>query len=130
MAPKILIVDDSNTVRMQVKNALVAAGFEVVEAADGNEGLARLESVADLAAVVCDINMPNMSGLELLERVPASASHVPFVMLTTEGQPALMQRARAHGAKGWLVKPFKPDLLVAAMRKLTMAPAASTALPA
>lgn len=119
MATKILIVDDSTVVRMQVRNALAAAGFEVVEAKDGVEGLASLNQHQDLRGVVCDVNMPNMSGLELLEAVPAGSKHIPFVMLTTEGQPALMQRAREYGAKGWLVKPLKPDALVATIKKLT-----------
>jgi two-component system, chemotaxis family, chemotaxis protein CheY len=118
---KILVVDDSATVRQQVRAALADTGFEVVEAADGLEGLDAITARNDLAAVVCDVNMPRLGGLQMLEmlnekgKVPA----LPVVMLTTEGQPALMQQAKAAGARGWLVKPFKPATLVATLRKLT-----------
>ncbi len=121
MDKKILVVDDSATVRQQVRAALADTGFEVVEAADGLEGLDAINGRSDLAAVVCDVNMPRLGGLQMLEmlnekgKVPA----LPVVMLTTEGQPALMQQAKAAGARGWLVKPFKPATLVATLRKLT-----------
>ena len=117
MASKVMVIDDSMMVRKQVGIALGTAGFTVVEACDGADGLEKLSSThADVALVVCDVNMPRMNGLEFLEKVRAG---LPVMMLTTEGQPELIQRARALGAKGWLVKPFKPDLLVAAARKLT-----------
>jgi two-component system chemotaxis response regulator CheY len=121
MSRRVLIVDDSATIRQQVRQALTQAGFEVVEAADGVEGVSKIRTDSLIAAVICDINMPRKSGLELIEEIKAGGanSHVPIVMLTTEGQPALVQRAKAAGAKGWIVKPFKPNLLVAAMQKLT-----------
>lgn len=121
MNKKVLIVDDSATIRQQVRMALNAAGFDVVEAADGEDGLSMIRSDSTIVAVICDINMPKKSGLELLEELKAGGanSHVPIVMLTTEGQPALVQRAKKAGAKGWIVKPFKANLLVAAMQKLT-----------
>jgi two-component system chemotaxis response regulator CheY len=101
--------------------ALTAAGFEVVEAVDGEDGVNKIRSDSTLAAVICDINMPKKTGLELIEEIKSGGanSHVPIVMLTTEGQPAMVQRAKAAGAKGWIVKPFKPNLLVAALQKLT-----------
>ena len=119
MAKKILIVDDSATVRQQVRAALINC-FEVVEASDGVEGLEAIVERNDLAAVICDVNMPRMGGLELLQIAGAQGKLVglPILMLTTEGQPALVKQAKAAGAKGWIVKPFKPELLVAAMRKL------------
>jgi two-component system, chemotaxis family, chemotaxis protein CheY len=118
---RILIIDDSATIRQQVRLALSQAGFEVVEAADGVEGVSKIRADLGLSAVICDINMPKKSGLELIEEIKAGGvnSHIPIVMLTTEGQPALVQRAKAAGAKGWIVKPFKPNLLVAALEKLT-----------
>ncbi len=121
MNKKVLIVDDSATIRQQVRMALNAAGFDVVEAADGEDGLSMIRSDSAIVAVICDINMPKKSGLELLEELKAGGanSQVPIVMLTTEGQPALVQRAKKAGAKGWIVKPFKANLLVAAMQKLT-----------
>jgi len=120
---KILIVDDSATIRAQVKNALVGAGFEIVEASDGVEGLEVITANADLAAVLCDVNMPRMGGLQMLELVKANGrlATLPVVMLTTEGQPKLVQQAKAVGAKAWIVKPFKAEQLVATMRKLTVA---------
>jgi two-component system, chemotaxis family, chemotaxis protein CheY len=121
MSRRVLIVDDSATIRQQVRMALAQAGFDVVEAADGEDGIAKIRSDSQIAAVICDINMPKKSGLELIEEVRAGGanSQVPIVMLTTEGQPALVQRAKQAGAKGWIVKPFKAALLVAAVQKLT-----------
>jgi two-component system chemotaxis response regulator CheY len=118
---KVLVIDDSLMVRQQVGRALSAAAFSVVEAADGAEALKQLAASPDMALVVCDVNMPTMNGIEFLERLRHDGVSVPVVMLTTEGQPELIARARALGAKGWIVKPFKPDLLVAAAKKLTAA---------
>jgi two-component system, chemotaxis family, chemotaxis protein CheY len=118
---KVLIVDDSATVREQVREVLTVASFEVLEAADGMEGAETIARCDDLAAVICDVNMPRMNGLDMLEAVRKNpkAAALPIVMLTTEGQHELVRRAKAAGAKGWIVKPFKPELLVAAVRKLT-----------
>jgi two-component system chemotaxis response regulator CheY len=118
---KILIVDDSATVRQHVRTALSGTNFEVIEAADGVEGLETIGSRNDLAVVVCDVNMPRMGGLEMIELLSAKGklAGLPVVMLTTEGQPALVKRAKAAGARGWIVKPFKPELLVATLCKLT-----------
>lgn len=122
MDKKILIIDDSATVRQQVRSALAPAGFEIVEATDGVEGLETISTRADLAAVLCDVNMPRMGGLQMLQLAKAQGrlGALPVVMLTTEGQPELVQQAKAVGAKGWIVKPFKPEHLVATMRKLTV----------
>ena len=116
MNKKILVVDDSLTVRAQVCAALTGGGFDVVEATDGADALSKVASHGDLALVICDVNMPNMDGIEFLEKIPPRA--LPVLMLTTEGQVALMERAKRAGAKGWMVKPFKPGLLLAAARKL------------
>ena len=119
---KVLVVDDSTSVRQQVSQALTSAGFDVVEAVDGVDGLDIISSATDLAAVICDVNMPRMNGLDLLERLRGATGRpsLPVLMLTTEGQPALIQRAKQAGARGWIIKPFKSDLLVAAMRKLAL----------
>ncbi len=116
---KILVVDDSRMVRQHVQRTLTAAGFLVSEAADGVEALEKLESEPDTKLVVCDVNMPKMNGLEFLERLRSMNSSIPVVMLTTEGEPGLIRRAKALGAKGWIVKPFKAELLVAAAEKAT-----------
>lgn len=115
---KVLIVDDSSMVRQQVRAVLVDAGHDVVEAGDGLEGLERLASCPDVAVMVVDINMPRMNGIELLVRLQEDKRSVPAIVLTTEGQPALIKRARAAGASGWMVKPFKPALLLQAVNKL------------
>lgn len=121
MAKKILVVDDSVTIRQQVGLALTQAGFVVVEAADGLEGLAQVERHTDLAMALCDVNMPRMNGIEMLEAMKANGANAGLhvLMLTTEAAPGLVDRAKKAGAKGWIVKPFKAELLVAAVRKLT-----------
>jgi two-component system chemotaxis response regulator CheY len=123
MIKRVLVVDDSATVRDQVRAALGVAEFELVEAADGTEGAETIGRMTDLAAVICDVNMPRMNGIQMLEAVKRDPRNtaLPIVMLTTEGQHELVQRAKAAGAKGWIVKPFKPDLLLAAIRKITAA---------
>jgi two-component system, chemotaxis family, chemotaxis protein CheY len=119
MGKKILVVDDSRTARQQVSNALLAAGYQVVEAVDGVDGLAKIELHSDASLVICDVNMPNLDGLQVLAALRArSTSDVPVMMLTTESHPELLQQAKKAGAKGWIVKPFKPEMLVAAVRKL------------
>ncbi len=120
MAKKVMVVDDSRTMRQQVGIVLTAAGFEVIEADDGIDGLEKVQQTADLAMVLCDVNMPRMNGLDMLAAVKSDVrfTDLPFLMLTTEAQPALITRAKQAGAKGWIVKPFKPELLVAAVRRL------------
>ncbi|MDP3157440.1 MAG: response regulator [Archangium sp.] len=122
-AKKILVVDDSVSVRQQVTLALVQGGYGVVEAGDGADGLEKINRDTSIGMVLCDINMPRMNGLEMLEAVRRDARHasLPVVMLTSEGQPALIDRAKKAGAKGWIVKPFKADLLLAAVKKLLLA---------
>ena len=122
MSAIVMIVDDSQMVRKQVARTLVAAGFAVMEALDGVDALAQLATVKPgPALIVLDVNMPNMGGIEFLQslRSREGFSSLPVVMLTTEGQPRLMQEAKALGAKGWIVKPFRPEMLVAAVQKLT-----------
>lgn len=116
----VLVVDDSATIRQQVSTAIRDAGFEVAEAVDGIDGAEKISSDPSIAMVICDINMPRMNGLDMLDRVrsdPRNAS-LPIVMLTTEGQPSLIDRAKKAGAKGWIIKPFRAELLVAAVKKM------------
>lgn len=115
----ILVVDDSLLVRKQVGSALRTLGYTVVEAVDGLDALEKLDASPQTRLIVCDVNMPRMNGIEFLEQlVNRQTAAPPVVMLTTEGQPELIQRARALGAKGWLVKPFKPEFLAATAKKL------------
>ena len=118
----ILLVEDNSLDAMMIRRALtkIAPNATVVHATDGIKALEALKSDALQRPyfVLLDINMPRMNGIEMVEKIKASGRSVPIVMLTTEGQPELIQRARAAGAKGWIVKPFKPDLLVGAVTKL------------
>jgi two-component system, chemotaxis family, chemotaxis protein CheY len=120
MAKKVMIVDDSRSIRQHVHSVLSAAGYEVLEAADGIEAIQRIATTPGLSLVICDVNMPRMNGIELVNLVkdrPGNENLV-IVMLTTEGQPELISKAKAAGARGWMVKPFKPDLLLATVRRL------------
>lgn len=121
MSKKILVVDDSPTVRQQVSMALKQAGFTVVEATDGADGLSKITSDQEIKLVILDVNMPRMNGLEMLESVKQDGKNpnLQVVMLTSEGQQSMVDRAKKAGARGWIVKPFKPELLVAAVKKLT-----------
>ncbi|MCU0700131.1 MAG: response regulator [Myxococcaceae bacterium] len=112
MNKRILVVDDSPSVRQQVAMCLEQGGYQVVEANDGVEGLERL---GGCAMAICDVNMPRMGGIEFAEK---AAGAVPIVMLTTEGRAELIAKARAAGAKGWMVKPFKPEQLLSAVKKI------------
>jgi two-component system, chemotaxis family, chemotaxis protein CheY len=123
VAKKVLVVDDSPTVRQQVSLALKQAGFEVLEATDGADGVAKVGSDPSIGMVILDVNMPRMNGLEMLETIKAGGQNagIAVIMLTSEGQQSLIDRAKKAGAKGWIVKPFKAELLVAAVKKLLVA---------
>ncbi len=120
MKKKILVVDDSATIRHQLMATLGAAGFEVVEAVDGIAGAEAIEANTDIAAVICDVNMPRMNGIDMVARVKSLPQHakLAMIMLTTEGQGALLRRAKEAGAVGWIVKPFNPVQLVAVVRRV------------
>ena len=118
---KIMVVDDSATVRAQVSRALTQAGFETVQAVDGLDAFNKVTtSDADVALIVCDVNMPNMDGLTFLKNIKASPTHkfTPVIMLTTESQEAKKAEGKAAGVKAWVVKPFKPAEMLVAVSKL------------
>jgi len=121
MGKLVLVVDDSAAVRQQVGMALGQAGFEVVEAADGKQGVSAVADNPQIAIVISDVNMPNMNGLEMVAEIKKSPTNkgLPIIMLTTEGQPALIKQAKEAGAVGWIVKPFNASQLVATVQKLT-----------
>jgi len=108
---KILIIDDSTAMRMIVRKTLRLAGFEghdFSEADDGAKGLAAITAAApDL--VLSDWNMPNLTGIELLERLNEAGIKVPFGFVTTEVTPDMRQRATAAGARFMIAKPFTPE---------------------
>jgi two-component system chemotaxis response regulator CheY len=116
----ILVVDDCLTVRRQVSMTLRAAGYNMAEACNGREGVEVMRRGLPVAMVLCDVNMPIANGLEFLETIKGDAPSlpVPVVMLTTENSLQLVARAKRAGAKGWIVKPFQSDLLLATVRHL------------
>jgi two-component system chemotaxis response regulator CheY len=118
---KIMIVDDSRTVRELVAAALIPAGFVVLQAENGADALEQIRMTHDLALVFCDLNMPRMPGLQMLEQLRGGKFPVvpPVVLLTTEGRADLIEKAKQAGARGWLVKPFQADVLIEVARKLT-----------
>jgi two-component system chemotaxis response regulator CheY len=120
MVTKIIVVDDSPVVRQQLGIVLGQAGFEIIEAVDGQQGVDVVNRTPDAAMIICDVHMPVMDGLSMLEIIKKDGAHPNLVvlMLTTEGDPPIIDRAKKSGAKGWITKPFKADLLVAAVKKL------------
>ena len=120
---RVLVIDDSESMRLLVRQALSDSRYEIIEAQDGVEGLEKLESEVGLNIALCDVNMPRMGGLELAAEAQRRGLKTPIIMLTTEGQASMIQRAREAGAKGWIVKPFKPDLLALAVNKIAITPA-------
>jgi len=118
MSARVLVVDDSLMVRTQVTSVLTAAGFSVHTASDGVEALQKVGELADTKLIVCDVNMPRMSGLEFLEALKEGGVSIPVIMLTSEQQPDMIQRAKALGAKGWIAKPPNPEMLVRVAREL------------
>ena len=115
---RILVIDDSMAVRQQVRATLVAAGYEILEAYDGVDGLEKLKTLSEGDLALCDVNMPRMTGLEMILEAQRAGLTIPILMLTTEGQPSMIRDARKAGAKGWIVKPVKPELLLIAVDKI------------
>lgn len=119
MNATILTVDDSPSIRQIVGFTLRQAGYQVLEAGDGHEALAKIGGNPP-AMVITDLNMPNMDGIELIRslRNHPACRFVPIVMLTTESQPERKLAGKAAGATGWIVKPFSREQLVAVVQKL------------
>jgi two-component system, chemotaxis family, chemotaxis protein CheY len=120
MTKTILTVDDSRTMREMLRIALADAGYNVVQAEDGVHGMEVLETVAP-DAIITDINMPRMDGFGFIESVRVHDAHraLPILVLTTESDDQKKERARRAGATGWIVKPFNPEKLVDAIRRVT-----------
>lgn len=120
MTMTVLTVDDSRTMRDMLRIALVEAGFRVVQAEDGVDGLRVLEQEAP-QVIITDINMPNLDGFGLIEAVRKDQRFraVPILVLTTESDAEKKDRARRAGATGWVVKPFEPTKLVSAIHRVS-----------
>ena len=118
---KILIVEDSDSVRISLKNILLPVGLEIIEAVNGLEALSKLAESPDVDVILCDINMPEMNGMEFIrEQCNHDAySKIPTVMCTTESHPRLTQEAKQTGVvRAWLMKPFKPEILKATIDRI------------
>ena len=121
MAKTILVVDDSSSLRQVVGIALKGAGYEVIEACDGKDALGKVGG-KKIHLVISDVNMPNMDGITLVKELKKLSEHkfTPIIMLTTESQEAKKLEGQAAGAKAWVVKPFQPAQMLAAVSKLVM----------
>lgn len=119
MAKKILTVDDSRTMREMVTFTLKGAGYDVLEAEDGQAALKVIDG-AKVDAVITDLNMPVMNGFELIRSLRANPLYkfTPILMLTTEGDAEKKEEGKAAGATGWIVKPFNPEKLLEVVKKV------------
>ena len=117
---KILVVDDSSTVRDEVAGFLRKNGLDVETAVDGKDGLSKMKSSPGIKLVISDVNMPNMDGLTMVEKIRGEMANktVNVIMLTTESSPAMKERGKAAGVKGWIVKPFKGTAVLETFKKL------------
>ena len=122
MAKTIMIVDDSASIRQVVGIALRSAGYDVLEGSDGKDALARLTG-QKVHLIISDVNMPTMDGISFVKAVKQLPNYkfTPVIMLTTESQEAKKAEGQAAGAKAWVVKPFKPEQMLAAVEKLVLA---------
>lgn len=119
MTKTILAIDDSASIRQMVSFTLKSAGYEVLEAVDGQDGLEKAKSNS-ISLVLTDQNMPRMDGLTLIRTLRTLPHYktTPILMLTTESSDAMKQQGRAAGATGWLVKPFDPQKLLEVVKKV------------
>ena len=121
MAKTIMIVDDSASMRMVVGIALKGAGYEVLEGRDGNDALAKLTG-QKVHLIISDVNMPGMDGISFVKAVKLLPAYkfTPIIMLTTESNEARKREGQAAGARAWVVKPFQPEQLLNAVKRLCL----------
>ncbi|WP_029041805.1 response regulator [Cucumibacter marinus] len=117
---RVLTVDDSRTILAMLKHTLTDAGYEVLQAENGQQGLDMLGQ-ENVDVVITDVNMPVMDGIEFIRQVRAGGQHhnLPILILTTETSQEKRDLGRAAGGTGWIVKPFDPDKLVSVIRKVS-----------
>ena len=116
---RIMTIDDSPSLRQMVALTLESAGYEVIEARDGKDALAKADG-REFHLFLTDLNMPGMDGIELTKKLRAITTYkfVPIVLLTTESQTEKKMQGKAAGATGWIVKPFQPQDLLATVKKV------------
>ncbi|MBF0200797.1 MAG: response regulator [Desulfamplus sp.] len=119
MGKTIMIVDDAKSMRGLVSMTLQGAGYDVVEACDGQDALDKIGG-HKINMVISDLNMPNMNGIELIKNLKQDPKYkfLPIVMLTTESEDSKKKEGQAAGAKAWIVKPFKPDTVLKVVGKI------------
>ena len=119
MVKKVMIVDDSASLRQVVSIALKGEGYEVIESEDGEAGLSQMNG-QKIHLIICDVNMPNMDGITMVTKMKEipEYKYTPIIMLTTESGPEMKERGKAVGVKAWMVKPFKPEQMLDAVSKL------------
>jgi two-component system chemotaxis response regulator CheY len=117
---KVLIVDDSATVRLEVSSFFENAGVPIETANDGKDGLRKLQSDQDIGVIIADVNMPNMDGLTMAEKIRHELHNqeVKIIMLTTVSDKEMKQRAKAAGVMGWIVKPFRGENVLGSIKRL------------
>lgn len=115
---KILIVDDSSDTRGEIVEYFRSQGIDVDWAVDGQDGLTKIQQDPELKLVLCDVNMPNMDGITMLEKLRESGNLVTVIMLTTEEKPEMREKGRALQVRGWIVKPFNGSSIINAVRKM------------
>lgn len=121
MGEKIMVVDDSVSMRQMTGIILTQAGYETVQAADGNEAIEKFDDSIKL--LITDYNMPNMNGIELIKSIRNGNVNkaVPILMVTTESEDEKKMEGKEAGATGWITKPFDKDLLLNTIKKITQA---------
>jgi len=121
MSKTVLIVDDSASLRQVVSLSLKGAGYQVIEACDGRDALGKLGG-QKVHLIISDVNMPNMDGIAFVREVKKNPSYkfTPVIMLTTEAGEDKKLAGQAAGARAWVVKPFQPQQMLAAVSKLVM----------
>lgn len=119
MGKKVMVVDDSNAIRQSLVFTLKSAGYDAIEASNGAVALDLMKEHS-VGLFISDVNMPEMDGLTLLKKIKEDSSykHTPVIMLTTESSGDIIESAKKIGAKAWMIKPFQPDQLLDAVKKL------------
>ncbi len=117
---KILIVDDSEAIRIQLRKDLESRGHVILEGVDGLDGLALLQRSEGIELIICDVNMPKMDGISMVAKISKETKYadIKIFMLTTEGSADMKTRGKEAGVKAWITKPYNADKLLMAIEKV------------